>query len=496
MQTEENGAEKNGNPKVELYIKKDRDSGTDGEATIDFVRLFSTMKKRRRFFLKISAALILLGMAAGLFVHTVSQPHPPVRAIVSLNYPGAASGKAPDGSPLETDSVKSAYVVSSALSSVRLSYALPAASVAANIEVERILSDESKKNLDALSGLDKKSNAYYEGVKNLELVYTNRMIVTLKNGFKVGNDEIVIPDSELKTLLESVIERFREWLTAEFADMSKPELILDTGKDVGNDYIDQLDRVSDFLKSLSSFAARRIEAFPSYRSSVNGLSFSDVKTMIDRELNVETAHIYSHIYLNSISVNPSLQLTSLEYRLGQLKIERAELVSGIEAVSASITEYKNELLEIIRTGDSTGTSQAITSDYYNSLIIKYADMTEELADLDESIAKTEDRIEGYSAAVSAGSGEISDVDVKIATAYNNCVTAANLLYSLNDELIESGSFKGALTNSICAFVKTDNPLDKKLIVGVAAGAAAGLLIWFGNALVLEFKYSSAGKEDN
>ena len=496
QQTDEKTAGGTNNPKVELLISRNPEQqGQDGNV-IDLVRLFSTMKKRRGIYLRVCAALILIGMAAALFMNTAFPPHPAAKAIITLNYEGAEEGRAPDGGLLETDALKNTYVVSSALSSIELSEELTPASVADNLKVERILSDETKKELQAISGMDAKSNDYYEAVKALQLVYTNRIVVTLDNGFTIGEETLTIPDAELIRLLDRIIDAFRGWMVTEYADTSRPETFLDTGRDVGNDYLEQLDRLSAFLGSLKKFATARANDFPEFRSSSNGISFADVRTMIDREASVETDNIQAHVYLNSISVDPSLILDTLNFQLDGLKIDRTEKMEDITTVETAIETFKNEQIDILRQEGQASMSATISTDYYNSLVIKHSDLLAELSAVDRKIKQVEDRIAGYTTAATATAAEKNEIEKKIEAACRNCNTIAALLYDLNEELITSGGFGSAMTNSVSALVKDRKSLIKAVGVGVGAGAAAGLVLWFANALVLEFKYSSGkAKED-
>ncbi|MBP5270527.1 MAG: hypothetical protein ILO42_06190 [Clostridia bacterium] len=495
-ETNNNSTGKAGNPKVELLISRNPGQAANEGATIDFFRLFSTMKSKRGVFLRLTAALVLIGMAAALFLNVAITPHPSARAILTFNYPGAENGTAPDGGLLETDALKNTYIVTSALSSINLSRKLPASSVAANISAERILSDESKKELEAIAGLDPVSKNYFDAVTSLQLVYTNRMIVTLKNGFVIGGKSYTIPDSELKALLERILDAFRAWMVLEYADTSRPETFIDTGKEIGNDFLEQLDRISDSLRSLSHYAAVRESTFPDFRSPSNGLSFADVKKMIDRELVIENDHIYAHIYLNSISVNPELLLTNLNYKLTQLAISRTEKLSEIAAVETAIENYKKEQIEIIRKEGEDSLSTVISSDYYNSLILNQTSLKQDLSAIDRDISVTQNRIDGFEKISETSQNDISDVETKMQATYSNSVKAAQLLYDLNEELISSGAFNGAMTNSVCAFEKTESSLVKKVGIGVAGGAAMGIFLWFGYALIAEFKLSSGKKEEN
>ncbi len=496
QQTDEKTTGGTNNPKVELLISRNPEQqGQDG-TVIDLVRLFSTMKKRRGIYLRVCAALILIGMAAALFVNTAFPPHPAAKAIITLNYEGAEEGRAPDGGLLETDALKNTYVVSTALSSVELSKELPPAAVAANLKIERILSDETKKELEAISGMDAKTNDYYEAVKALKLVYTNKIVVTLDNGFTVGEDTLTIPDSELATLLDRIIDAFREWMVTEYADATRPEIFLDTGRDVGNDYLEQLERLSSFLNSLRTFASTRSNNFPEFRSSANGLSFADIRTMIDREASVETDNIQAHVYLNSISVDPSLILDTLNFELDELKIQRSEKLEDITTVETAIETFKNEQIDILRQEGQTSMTTTISTDYYNSLVIKHTDLLAELSAVNRKITQIEDRIAGYQSAAAATSAEKNEIEKKIEAACRNCNTIAGLLNDLNEELISSGGFAASMTNSVSSLVKDKNSLIKAVGVGVGAGAAAGLVVWFANALILELKYSSGkAKED-
>ena len=152
---------------AKISVTLNRQEETE-ENTIDLSRVFFTMKKKKRVFAWVLVLCMLVGVCAPLVLAQFSGTPLTVSSLVTLNY-GTNGIKAPDGSELDLNQLTSSYVLQNALNSMELSQPLTVSVLKNNIRIERILSENSRRQQEVASSMiaDKNNGAYtqVQGVK-------------------------------------------------------------------------------------------------------------------------------------------------------------------------------------------------------------------------------------------------------------------------------------------------------------------------------------------
>ena len=210
--------------------------------TIDLVNVFHNMKVRRRFFAWVLLLCMVMGVSAMLLVSQFTKPMATVSSLVTYDYDVIEEENeqnrkvepypvtdltAPDGKPLDLEQITSAYVLQQAIDMTPLSESITVEALRRNIRIQRNLTENSKRQQEvAAQMVTDKNNAAYTTVQNLQLVYENKVVVSLTNGFSTDEESIsktVLPDGELQALLNNILNAYNDFMVLTYANKKLPD---------------------------------------------------------------------------------------------------------------------------------------------------------------------------------------------------------------------------------------------------------------------------------
>ena len=198
------------NKKVSEKLQTDRDSqinvvvNSQGEDDmIELTSVFRNMKALCPLYVWIILLLAVLGVSLPLLLYQFTKPNTRVASVVTLDYDVVYEPElsvtptvsviptpepvrdltAPDGTELDLSQITSSYVLQNALSGLVLSKEISITQLRDNIRVERILTEDSRRQQEVASKMlaDKNSGAYAQ-LQSVELTYVNQFVVSLENG--------------------------------------------------------------------------------------------------------------------------------------------------------------------------------------------------------------------------------------------------------------------------------------------------------------------------
>ena len=276
----------NKDSQINVVLTPDMNQGN----TIDLVNVFHNMKLRRRFFAWVLLFCMLLGISASLLMYQINKPVLKVSSIVTFDYDvitqkGKELGHvtdltAPDGTPLDLEQLTSSYVLQRAIDKTGLSKPVTVASLRRNIQIERNMTEDSKRQMEvAAKMVTDKNNAAYTTVSNLEQKYENRIVISLVNGFTSGDDDknvIEIEDDELHRLLDNILYDYNEYLVLSYGNQKLPDDEFSVIDIEGMDLLESLDLVRSAVTNLYVYCDEQPDSVKEYRSSETGFSLPDL----------------------------------------------------------------------------------------------------------------------------------------------------------------------------------------------------------------------------
>ncbi len=352
---------------------------------------------------------------------------------------------APDGSgQLDLNQITSSYVLQNALSTQNLSQSISLSSLRSNIKIEKILTEESRRQQELASSMMENTNtasAAYETAANIDLKYTNQFVVSLTNGFggADGGDPVYLKDEELHPLLNSILAAYNDYLVLTYAKLELPEdeiSIIDTEK---LDILESLDLLKAAMTDLESYCLSQDSKISSYRSWQTGLSLNDLRRKVQMIQNANVNYLYSYVYTNSIVKDPEAMLTRYQYDLRAAETALAVVNENIETTSRILSEYKNdEIFVSMQESDAAKTTKT-TTDYYNSLIIAQTSNYQKAADLEITLSDLRDKISNLQSTTATTMSETAQKELQTAITVSKNIYASVVAHM--QEILDSAFYR-------------------------------------------------------
>ena len=485
-------------------------SQTEEEA-VNLGNVFHNMALKKRVFAWVLVLCLTLGICAPLLLYQFSKPQLTVSSVVILRYDLTTKTgttkkltdlTAPDGTALDPNQITSAYVLQTALDGLTLSKPISVSALRSNIRIQTILTNESQRTREALSGLAEIKNVEaYNRLQTAEMKYQNRFIVTLTNGFGSENSSSKkeLTGAELRLLLDRILTVYNDYLVRTYADVALPDDTFSLIDIRELDVPDSLDLLRAGVRDLYDYCDGKPDSVKAYRSWRTGMTLEDWMETLETFRSINIDYLYSMVSENAVTKDKASLVTGWKYMLRSAQNQLDEVNENIAETQKILLSYKNnEVIISMQESDAAKSTQAVTT-YYNSLVLQQIDNYERAALLKTAIAEYEDRIRRLEAM------QETEVTEAVEEELARSVSSAQEMYRGIREHMEeiySSSMYTTYEDHSAAQGSEQNFLAasaKKMIIGGAAGAIIGCGLWFLAALLPELsknkKATEARKEE-
>ena len=477
----------------------------EGDA-IDLVRVFQNMKRGAGVFGWLTVLFVIIGICLPLLLHGFKKPVLRVAAVVTLDYEvpdenskdgemiPVANLTAPDGEDLDLSQITSSYVLSAAVEGLSLPEKVTVANIRSNIKVERILTEDSRRQQEIASKmLADKNGAAYSQLQSVKLTYVNQFVVSLDNGFGDGKDKVYLKDDELRLLLDRILESYNDYLAMTYADQKIPGdeiAVIDTD---ALDLMESIDLLKSAVTELYDYCDSRSDEVKDYRSARDGRSLRDLMETINTVMDVNVNYLSSYVYANSIAEDMDTMLSKYRYLLRETESKLEVANQTIATTDELIANYKPD--RVLVSGQEDGLqSTSVTTDYYNELMTTQAQNYQFAAELEIEIADIKDKIANLERGNTTVKTEKAKEELKAAIE-----TCHEVYLSVRAQMeeINGSAFYTKYADATAAqgerlsFISANK---KKLILGVALCLFLGLGIWFVAAFAEEMKRAGSDKK--
>lgn len=474
----------------------------NGMIEIDLRRVFHNMKTRRRIYAWVMILCLVIGVCAPLLLYQFGKHPLTVSSVVTLKYDVVQkddAGKvvsstpvqdltAPDGTELDLGQLTSSYVLQAALDGLTLSQPLTLADLRSNVRVDRILTEDSRRQQEVASQMMEDNNgAVYDQVKNIDLTYTNDLVVSLTNGF--GKKEYELTDGELRLVLDRILSAYNEYLVDTYADAKLPDDRFSVIDIRTLDIQESLDLLRTAVADLYDFCDDKPDGIKAYRSWRTGKSLRDLMAELETVRTVSVEYLYSYVYTNNIVRDRSAMITNYRYQLRNAQTQMDAILENIATNQDILNTYKNDEIFVSMQESDTAKSTKTTTDYYNGLIIEQAENYDRVAELEVTIADLEDKLARLNDADASAAYDAEKVEQELSSVLDICKKAYAQVCELYEEIIES-SFFATYAEHTVAQGKQANFLSanaKKMAIGGFAGVFIACAAWFCSGIAPEFK---------
>lgn len=484
---------KNPLPKENQQIQLVVNHPESEETTIDLGRVFHNMKVKSRIFAWVLVLCLVVGISVPLLLYQFQKTPLTVTSVVTLRYdvPAGKEGTlvTPDGEDLDLNTVTSAPVLQKALENLTLSKPVSIENIRNNMTVTRVLTEESSRTQEILSGLaDTKNAEVYNRMEDTKLQYQNRFIVSLKNGFGDANGaKFDLKDEELRILLNRILDAYNDTLVRQFADVRLPEDKLSLIDTEELDVPEVLDSLNTALNSMLTYCNEKPDAVKEYRSWQTGLTMNEWMESIRTIQSVSIDYLDAYVYARGIMRDKDTVALTYRYRIRTLQGDLDKVNENISKNSEILKNYKNnEVYVSMQESDSARTTKMTTA-YYNKLVLEQQEYYANAAALRTEIAETQNKLDRLFGTTKKS--EIIDVEAELENAITSVKSLYESLRAYMTELFESPLYTtysehSAPQGEAKNFLKASS---KKMIIFGAIGAVVACGLWFLAALAPEFR---------
>mgnify|MGYP005892114701 FL=1 len=480
---------------ISLILKQPEDESET--VTISFGSIFRQMKRYLLVWIVLAAVLAML-TTSFVFLFSGRIVTSSITALVSFNYSGIESGKAPDGSTFDVNKIKSPNVIENALDDVGESSSL-SENIRSNISIKGIIPD------DALDKISLYQSVYSQGGSAALDAVNSLLAIGYYPSYYVINFDyaaagITIDDG--KKILDRILENYQDYFfrTYGYNEALGSSVVAVDYKDY--DYPEAVDVFNSTLDSLKQYVQKLSnDDTTNFRSNETGYTFSDLLTTIDTVKSADLDALSSYITINNITNDKEMLLTYYQYRIDEMERERKVSQSELDSVTNSINEYEKDTLLVF--GNGNGAENGETT--YQQASEKYDELINQKIEIQDSVSRCSQRIEYYKDRISAmneNSGTVKvdseEVEKELSSLYDKIKDLIDVTNKTADEYYETVTFANAYNILVPATGNAPQVTAGGLAMPILIIEAVLFVVYLGvsfiRAIVLDNRASKKKKE--
>ncbi len=395
--------EKNQKHYLNITLENEEEKNKE-EVVISFSGFIRQLK---RFFLIWLCIAIVVGILLPVgYAIFASDQHKNLSALVSFNYNGIESGKAPDGSTFYSESIKNPVVIEKALTS--LGHDLTELeSIRQGISIEGIIPADAQDRITMYKSIYEQGNLN-AGERMLEVkIYPTqyRIIFNYSKTSFQGRDAVELFNTILTSYSEYFFETygFNEALGSAVTSLDYTEYDYSQAIDV---FDSTLSTLQEYVNNLSSKDTTR------FRSTKTGYTFSDLKESIATIRDVDLDVISSYINVNVVTKDKNTLLSYYNYRIENLNRQKKIAEDELKAVTEAIQNYEKDT--IIVYGENQDASQYTqASEAYDNLISKKISAQKSVSTYTQKIDQYQKRVSELNGKTTASEQKMKKVEADL-----------------------------------------------------------------------------------
>lgn len=415
------------------------------------------VQQTKRIFVLWLVMAIILGAVTGCVGLLVGQNNAVAQAAVEFTFNGVESGKDPAGNEFDVTKMTAPTVLKAALESLQLSEEqVPVDKLRDNITIESVIPSDAIEEIKAFQSVFEvgNSNALSAVQSMLNVSYhPTRYIITL------DLNEAGIEKEQGAAVLEAVLTAYKQYFYETYGynrALGSAVLAVDY-----HDY-DYERAIEVFDASLASaqkyVSALANEDSTSFRSVATGYSFTDLANAIGTLRTEDLGWITSYVTVNNVTKDRDMLLTNYEYRIENLKLQKAAAETNLASIEASIAAYQKDTVLVVG-GDSNSTDLTLSqaSEQYDNMINRKLNTQAEIAECTKDIDYYEQRVTELRMTTSTTTAtQMKELDEQLDKLYAKITALLEQVNITADEFYENVAFANAYSVTVPASVTSSN----------------------------------------
>ena len=411
---------------------------------IDLIDVGRNMGRRRKLYMYLCVAAIILGGAVGLIKVTIDHYYNHssyARALISFQYEGIESGLDPNGASFDINKIKSPAVIQKALNSLDISAEYIEA-VRSNISVEGVIPEDAVERITVINKMAEDDGKYYEQLLDVSY-FPSQYVVYFY-------DDRTFQAGQINQILDAILESYKEYFFDTYAN--NEALTVTAGLLSGDsyDYSESVDLLRTQLRLMKNFAQAKATEAPDFRASGTGLSFTDIATSIGFIQDADLARLSSYVESNSLTTDKARQLEYYEYQIEEYTNRLSELQVNLSNVTSAINSYQKDPVIIVSNQDTTQETEQ-KNEYYDKLIAQKLELSSQISEINTEINRYYTLMNKMqSRTVSATEEELKYANTLISNLQSKISEWIDLIEETTEEYNDTTKFSNAYQVSVPA----------------------------------------------
>lgn len=474
--------------RVYLQVENPEDAG----AEIDLLNVVGNMARRRRLYRYLIAIAVCAGLLASLLMTGIGQiigNGSYAQSVITLQYEGIESGLDPNGAAFDINKLKSPVVIEGALTELGI-MDIGVEEIRKNIEIEGVIPEDAIERITVIQQMAQEDAENYEKILDVEY-FPSQYIVSLYQGRGMSA-------SETREILNAVVESYRAWFLDTYANTAVLTVTGNLIRYQDYDYAESVDMLQAQIDIMQDYVSERLAQAPDFRSAATGLSFGDIVTSLETIESIDMANLSSYIENNVLTKDRQRQIEYYNYKIKNYTMELSELQTQLAAVQNTLDTYVKDPVVIV---SSQETTQEITqtSEYYDSLVRKKIELSEQIAETNTKLNETYTLLDTVTASSRKNvQSEYDKADGMLERLTETISEWTGLIEETTQEYYTTTLFSNAVKIAVPAQYKAAGGMMaviKRTVICVAAAVAVVITIWCVDGLRMEVAAVRKGKKE-
>ncbi len=478
-----------------INITLNQSSENDNNAAMSVSILISQLKKYFLAWLILSVVILMLVSGLVMMLKTSVKSNE-ITALVSFNYSGIESGKAPDGSALNVNKIKSPSIIETALTNIDMPLTY-VESVRRNISIEGIIPSDAldkislyqsvyiKGGTAGLSAVESLLNiGYYPSYYVVKLDYSNLKLTLI----------------ESKQILDNILKSYQEYFFTTYGYNKALGNAIVSVDYTDYDYSAAIDIFEQTLTSLDDYVSQLSSENYDFRSNNTGYSFGDLSKTINTIQSTDLDSISAYVSINNVTNDKKLLINYYKYRIDEYERDKNVYIDELESITKSIETYEKEKLLLF--SDTSEIEGAGSSEYqkfsqeYDDLIVRKLNKQREVSRTTQRIDYFNDRMKDLKANKGSMTTENKEyVESKLAIIDEKISELINVVNDTADEYYETVTFAHAYNILVPATGIEPTVVTKDLLLPNLIAEAVIFLLYAGTAFVTTIMIDIKNKKE-
>ncbi len=338
--------------------------------------------------------LIVCGVlgAALAAVQFLGNPDPAtMSATLQFSFTDAANGIAPNGNAFNPNELTSDSVLEAALAEAGLTDTYTPEALRKCLTVTGVYPDTLLKQAQDTSSL-----LTGQASQDLAILNYHPTVFTVKITNLL---EPALGNQQLRGLLESVLNAYRDYFTKQYAENLEPDVMAYDRS--GYDYVQQLDILEQNIRQVARFADELYGRRPTF--TLQGKGFNDISTQLNALIRTEVTRLNATITMNSLTRDVARLLTQYQYEISDLTNQISRLEEAQKKLDALIAAYEKNEIIYLSTADSVTQIAGDSNATYNALIEIRQENALEISRMNSQISQYQQLITDLTGSSDSGS---------------------------------------------------------------------------------------------